>query len=338
MKLAVVLSLIAVVTASYQFDSNAPLESDEMIDKVNSAQTLWKAGRNFPPGYTMRYAKYLLGRKKASDSYPRLPELEDDDDEDMELPESFDAREKWSYCKSLQQVRDQGTCGSCWAVSAAATLTDRFCIATEGKFNGHLSGQDLTTCSIKDGCGGGDEEQAWSYIRDVGICTGGDYQSHEGCQPYTVPSCEHDVKGPRRDCSSYPYPYPTPKCQKRCYNPDYNRTKDHDLFKVKNFFPISKDVRKMQKEIYKHGPLQAGFDVYQDFLHYKSGVYYRTTDKRVDGHDVKVIGWGTENGTDYWLVANSWNSDWGDKGFFKIRRGTNECGFEDGMYAGFPDI
>ena len=46
------------------------------------------------------------------------------------------------------------------------------------------------------------------------------------------------------------------------------------------------------------------------------------------GHAIKIIGWGTEDNTDYWLVNNSWNSDWGDHGTFKILRGVNECGIE----------
>lgn len=49
---------------------------------------------------------------------------------------------------------------------------------------------------------------------------------------------------------------------------------------------------------------------------------------------VQIMGWGTENGTDYWLVANSWNEDWGDKGTFKILRGQNECGIESQVVAG----
>ena len=56
------------------------------------------------------------------------------------------------------------------------------------------------------------------------------------------------------------------------------------------------------------------------------------------GHAVKIIGWGVEEGVDYWLVANSWNEDWGDKGLFKIKRGNNECGIESRISAGLPKL
>lgn len=56
------------------------------------------------------------------------------------------------------------------------------------------------------------------------------------------------------------------------------------------------------------------------------------------GHAVKLIGWGREKGVDYWLAANSWGRDWGIKGFFKIRRGANECLMEEYMVAGEPDV
>lgn len=55
-------------------------------------------------------------------------------------------------------------------------------------------------------------------------------------------------------------------------------------------------------------------------------------------HAVRMIGWGEENGAKYWLVANSWNEDWGDKGTFKILRGTNECGIERELTAGMPKL
>jgi len=85
-----------------------------------------------------------------------------------------------------------------------------------------------------------------------------------------------------------------------------------------------------------NGPVEAAFTVYADFLSYKSGVYKHVTGSEDGGHAIKILGWGVENGEDYWLVANSWNSDWGDKGFFKILRGSNECGIEGEIVAGLP--
>ena len=48
------------------------------------------------------------------------------------------------------------------------------------------------------------------------------------------------------------------------------------------------------------------------------------------GHAIRLLGWGVEEGTPYWLVANSWNYDWGDGGTFKILRGSDHCGIESG--------
>jgi len=58
------------------------------------------------------------------------------------------------------------------------------------------------------------------------------------------------------------------------------------------------------------------------------------TGKYLGGHAVKVIGYGEENGVKYWMVANSWNENWGENGFFRILRGNNECGIESRGVAG----
>ena len=71
---------------------------------------------------------------------------------------------------------------------------------------------------------------------------------------------------------------------------------------------------------------------------YKSGVYHHINGSSLGGHSVKIIGWGIENDVPYWLVANSWNEDWGDKGLFKIKRGSNECGIEKEVVAGIPVV
>ena len=64
-------------------------------------------------------------------------------------------------------------------------------------------------------------------------------------------------------------------------------------------------------EIYTNGPVEGTFEVYTDFMSYKSGVYKHTTGSLEGGHAIKIIGWGTENGTDYWLICNSWTVTWG---------------------------
>ena len=68
------------------------------------------------------------------------------------------------------------------------------------------------------------------------------------------------------------------------------------------------------------------------------GVYQHEAGAALGGHAVKMIGWGEENGSPYWLIANSWNSDWGDNGFFKILRGVDECGIESQVVAGVPKV
>lgn len=90
------------------------------------------------------------------------------------------------------------------------------------------------------------------------------------------------------------------------------------------------------KDIMEHGPVEGAFTVYEDFPTYKSGVYAHHTGTALGGHAIRVLGWGEENGEKYWLCGNSWNSDWGDNGFFKIKRGTNECGIEGEMVGGVP--
>ena len=77
--------------------------------------------------------------------------------------------------------------------------------------------------------------------------------------------------------------------------------------------------------IMEGGPVETAFTVFSDFEDYAGGIYQRTTGKPAGGHAVKIVGWGTDPaGGDYWTVANSWNTNWGDSGFFKIVRGPKD--------------
>lgn len=69
---------------------------------------------------------------------------------------------------------------------------------------------------------------------------------------------------------------------------------------------------------------------------YFAGVYQHVTGAFLGGHAIRIFGWGEEKGNPFWLVANSWNSDWGDNGTFKILRGSDQCGIENSIVAGLP--
>lgn len=69
-----------------------------------------------------------------------------------------------------------------------------------------------------------------------------------------------------------------------------------------------------------------------------AGVYQHVAGSALGGHAIRILGWGVENGTPYWFIANSWNSDWGDNGYFRILQGKDECGIESSISAGLPRV
>ena len=88
------------------------------------------------------------------------------------------------------------------------------------------------------------------------------------------------------------------------------------------------------QDLYDYGTVTAAFTVYEDFLSYTSGVYVHKYGEELGGHAIKIFGYGVEDGTEYWFCANSWNDSWGDQGFFKIKKGVDECGIESDVSAG----
>ncbi|XP_074594643.1 cathepsin B-like [Brevipalpus obovatus] len=321
-----VIVLFALLSLGLAKPSLHPL-SDEMIDHINSLHLPWKAGRNFHQSQ-LPYVKRLMGTIR--DGSRKLPQKNIEIVKD--IPATFDARTAWPHCPSIGLIRDQASCGSCWAFGAVEAMSDRICIASQGSIIKNVSAEDLVDCCDEcgDGCDGGYPGAAWSYWQTDGIVTGGLYQG-DGCEPYTIPPCEHHVPGPRPKCSEGP----TPQCTKKC-QAGYTKSYSDDKTFGQAPYSISGDVKAIQSEILTNGPVEADFSVYDDFLSYKSGVYIQTSQQLLGGHAIRILGWGTENGVDYWLVANSWNSDWGDNGYFKIRRGTDECGIEDDINAGLP--
>jgi len=224
----------------------------------------------------------------------------------------------------MYRIRDQSSCGSCWAFGAVEAMSDRYCIFMK-LTNLSISAQDLNSCcdSCGDGCDGGYPSAAWQYWVDNGLVT-------SKCAPYSLPWCDHHIPDSKNPCPQNEYP--TPPCPSSCVDgSDWSSS----LHYGKTAYSVSGEADIMA-EVFQNGPVEVAFDVYEDFLSYKSGVYQHTTGDYLGGHAVKLLGWGTLSGTPYWLIANSWNNHWGDHGYFKILRGSDECGIEDEADGGVP--
>ncbi|RZF45679.1 hypothetical protein LSTR_LSTR015685 [Laodelphax striatellus] len=178
MKMLLILALATIpLTHCNVVDDQRSTKWNKLIEEVNSAQSTWKAGKNFGPDISDEAIQKLLGATMDGFSNVPIKNFETK----ANIPSSFDARKVWSNCPSIGHVRDQGYCGSCWAVAAAEAVTDRYCIATGGQFNKHLSMEDLLSCCMEcgQGCNGGSTVYAWYHIWRHGITTGGDYGSNE---------------------------------------------------------------------------------------------------------------------------------------------------------------
>jgi len=107
-----------------------------------------------------------------------------------------------------------------------------------------------------------------------------------------------------------------------CFVPD-----EYFVYKVDQFGPVKGEADMMQ-EIYQRGPIACAIAIPQAFRNYTGGVFEDTTGAMEKTHEISVVGYGVENGKKYWLVRNSWGTQWGEQGFAKVVRGVNNINIE----------
>ena len=220
------------------------------------------------------------------------------------FPSSIDWREK----NVITSIKDQQNCGSCWSFSTTGSVEAAYAIK-----NGNLisfSEQQLVDCSYSygnHGCNGGMMQNAFTYIHDNGLTTEDAYKykatsSRGNCQPFT------------------PVTYLS-----GCINitPNNEEMLTYAVSQTAVSIAIEADSKAFQL--------------------YKSGVFDDATACGTNlDHGVLAVGYGTENGKDYWIVKNSWSVDWGDNGYIKLLRNSNNkngpgmCGIA--MDASYPVI
>jgi len=291
----------------------------QLIKSVNSQKSTWTAGINdYFRGMTLEDSKKLMGWKVNPNSKPLPTKVE----KVGALPDQYDSSAAYPHCFTIGKIYDQAKCGSCWAFGCVEAVQDRFCIQDpSNKTIIELSFEDEVSCGPDDGCEGGSAEDAFSYAQQSGLVTA-------ACYPYSIPTCPPATE----PCLDF---VDTPACNQTCNDRESWSTSKHF---VSSSYNVASDEAQIRQEIFTNGPVEACFSVYSDFLNYKTGVYQYTSGDFLGGHCIKIIGWGTEDGTPYWLINNSWTTYWGDQGQFKIIRGVDNCGIEDDVVAGMVQL
>jgi len=281
------------------------------VASINSQQLSWKAThRTIHHGKTT--ADFGMGLKK-----PPLSAIKNKrvklSTSGFTPPKAFrasDQRAGDAEC-SAYDVLDQGSCGSCYAFAAASAFSARMCGKTDEKWNIVASPQEMMDCS--NGCDGGWPLSLYEAIAD-----------------------EKSAKIVENFCDEYTQKKET--CGGYCGNGNtYSGVKGTAVIVGDE---SEEGIKQMQLELMMHGPGTMALDVYDDFYSYTSGVYVKSANAvKRGGHAVTLIGWGEEGDVPYWLVQNSWGADSGDKGFWKIRRGSNEADIETyGLTVVQPEV
>lgn len=227
----------------------------------------------------------------------------------VSYPDNYDATERYlgDYpCKAFAP-RGQGSCGTCTHFAASSTFAARLCMN-----NGRTSNTNILISP-----------------RQISDCAIVNYSS---CSPngygYTWANLDYYAQMPARAREDWCLPYQQSV-----------DTCDTDGCPLSRTFPITgvkgmTSVASMQTELIRNGPFIVAIMAHNSLFAYSSGVYTLPTtippNSWVGGHAMMLVGWGVDNitGVPYWRIQNSWGSTWGDDGYLKIRRGTNECEVE----------
>ena len=204
----------------------------------------------------------------------------------------------------MTPIKDQGNCGSGWAFAALGAVEARMKLAANNpNLRPDLSEQYLLSCGPGN-CSSGSSNLTADWL----LCQG---TVDDACFAY-------------RGLDTVP-------CTESCFDRDARKYKIEGWCWVSGE-PDVIDVPRIQQEVLFGGPVSSKMAVYEDFYLYDDDIYEHAAGALVGSQWVDILGWGTNNSTDYWICKNSWGAGWGDSGWFRIKMGDSLIGYEAVAY------
>lgn len=283
-----------------------PDDLDQIRDAIRIKGAKWHADKTSISVLSEKEKKMRLGNREDEDiivqalSSPEtapIPQIEG-------APVTLDWRDAVGI-SYVSPVKNQGSCGSCWAFATTAGLESQYMIS-QGGMPIDLSEQILVSCSGMGSCAGGSSASASSYIRDVGLPL-------ESCFRYTATNN---------------------LCSNACL--DWQNS----TYTIKGWHSAGTTVDSIKSALYAYGPVVSTMYVYNDFTSYRSGVYSYTSGSYLGAHAVLVVGY--DDAQQAFIVKNSWGSGWGEAGYFMIAYsevgGTSRFAYSTMAYDGYGDV